>query len=223
MEIDQDLKTSFPGLRVVELEINNLVIKKSSEKLEDFKKQKNLQILEKYESLDKLKNFSVFRAYRDFYWKVGIDPTKTRPAGEALARKILGGRELPNINTFVDAYNLASAESAVAITAFDLSKIFKESLRMRRALKDESFFGIGMISPIKLTGVEVVIEDARSKDLIAVYPYRDSDGSKVTESSHDVLMMMCGVPRITDSELEHARTLTKQYIHEYCEFSLKKV
>ena len=178
--------------------------------MEEFKKRKQLDIREKIKSLDEVKNLPVFRAYRDFYWKVGIDPTKTRPAGEALTRRILGGRDLPTINTLVDSYNIASAESNVAIAAFDLSSVSKGSLRMRKAIPGEAFFGIGMDSPITLSGVEVVIEDEGKMNLVAVYPYRDSDSSKVTENTHDVLMMMCGVPGLSDADLELAKSLDKR-------------
>ncbi len=123
----------------------------------------------------------------------------------------------------VDSYNIASAESHVAITAFDLSSVSKDSLRMRKAKPDETFLGIGMNSPIKLSGIEVVIEDESRMDLVAVYPYRDSDASKVTEDTHDVLMMMCGVPEISDADLELAKSMTKEYVEEYCEFSSKEV
>lgn len=223
MEIDQELENSFPGLRVLELEIDNLAIKDRSQKLQEFKMDKQKRIREKFKSLDEVKKFPIFRAYRDFYWRVGIDPTKTRPAGEALARKILGGRDLPTINTLVDSYNLASAESGVAIAAFDLFSVSKKSLRMRKAASGEVFLGIGMDSPIKLSGIEVVIEDQSNSNLVAVYPYRDSEGSKVTEQTRNVLMMMCGVPGISDSELELASALTKEYVQRNCEFFLKEI
>ena len=223
MKIDQALKASFSGLRVVELEINNIIIKEADQRLEEFKKRKQLEIRDKIKSLDEVKNVPIFRAYRDFYWRVGIDPTKTRPAGEALTRRILNGRDLPRINTFVDSYNIASAESSIAIAAFDLSIVSKNALRMRKANPGEVFLGIGMDSSIKLSGTEVVIEDESNAKLIAVYPYRDSDESKVTEDTHDVLMMMCGVPGILDGDLEGAKILTKEYVEEYCEFTSEQV
>jgi DNA/RNA-binding domain of Phe-tRNA-synthetase-like protein len=219
MKIDANLSSSFSGLRVLELKIDDLEIKRSDELLEDFKNRKQKEIRDKIRSLEEVKNLPVFRAYRDFYWKVGIDPTKTRPAGEALTRRILSGRDLPTINTLVDSYNIASAESHVAIAAFDLQTVSENSLFMRRAMPGERFLGIGMDSPIALSGVEVVIEDQSNSNLIAVYPYRDSDASKVTEVTRVVLMMMCGVPGIADSDLERARNLTKEYVANYCKSS----
>ena len=216
LRIAEDLEATFPGLRVLELDLLNLTVKKVDARLEEFKKVKQEEIRVKIHSLDEVKNLPIFRAYRDFYWKVGIDPTKTRPAGEALTRRILSGKDLPTINTLVDSYNIASAESSVAIAAFDLSRISRDSLLMRKAKNGESFLGKGMEQEIALSGVEVVIEDEKNTELIAVYPYRDSDASKVTESTQDALMMMCGVPSISDEDLEIARALTKKYVEEYC-------
>lgn len=238
MKIEEDLTSSFRGLRVEELEIRGLVVRRSDQRLEQFKKSAQERIRQKIRSLDDVKNVPIFRAYRDFYWKVGIDPTKTRPAGEALARRVLGGKDLPTINTLVDAYNIASAESGLAIAAFDLSTIDKNALLMRRARSGERFLGIGMDSPMSLTGVEVVIEDESGRrsgrgsssggdgssgsstmnaKLIAIYPYRDSEETKVTERTTEVLLMMCGVPGISDDDLRNARDLTERYVKEFCE------
>ncbi len=201
---------------MLEIEITNLKIRKSDPQLEEFKRKKQAEIRGRIKSLDDVKNLPIFRAYRDFYWKVGIDPTKTRPAGEALVRRILPGKDLPTINTLVDSYNIASAESFVAIAAFDLSVVSKDSLLMRRAREGEAFLGIGMDSQIELSGIEIVIEDQTKREIIAVYPYRDSDASKVTENTKDVLLMSCGVPGIPDEDLNLATNLTQRYVESYC-------
>jgi DNA/RNA-binding domain of Phe-tRNA-synthetase-like protein len=215
LTITEELRSSFPGLRVLELKMEGLSASRSDPSLARFREEVQERIRKRTRSLDLVKDQPVFRAYRDFFWRVGIDPTKIRPAGEALTRKILGGRALPTINTIVDAYNLASVETSVAITAFDLATT-GDVLLMRRAVARESFHGIGMVSPDSLTGVEVVIEDERSGRLVAVYPYRDSDDSKITEKTTDVLFTMCGAPGIDDATLESARTLTREYVGRFC-------
>ena len=216
MEIESALLEKYPGLGVLEVKINDINVRRYNQDLEQFKKIKQEEIRRRISSLDAVKDLPVLRAYRDFYWKVGIDPTKTRPAGEALIRRILGGRDLPTVNTLVDSYNIASAESMVAIAAFDANIIDSNNLLMRIANKGETFRGIGMDVPISLSGVEVVIEDRISKKLVAVYPYRDSDESKVTEESREVLFMMCGVPRITQDQLALASRLTRDYVSRFC-------
>ena len=217
MHIVHELQSSFTGLRVVELKMEGLVVEHSDPALESFKREAQDRVRQRIGSLTEVKDRPVFRAYRDFFWRVGMDPTKVRPAGEALTRRILGGRDLPTVNTVVDAYNIASVETSVAIAAFDLDAIEEASLVMRRAVKGETFHGIGMASPDSLTGVEVVIEDRKSGNLIAVYPYRDSDDSRVTELTKGVLFMMCGVPGIDEATLERARDLTGEYVGRFCQ------
>ncbi len=187
--------------------------------LESFKQDMQERIRKRTASIEDVKNQPIFRAYRDFFWRVGIDPTKVRPAGEALTRKILGGRDLPRINRIVDSYNLASIETSIAIAAFDTKKVDGKNLVMRRAIVGESFYGIGMDAADSLSGVEVVIEDRSSGRLIAVYPYRDSDDSKIDENTTDVLFMMCGVPGIEDSALREAARLTQGYVARFCQAS----
>jgi Uncharacterized conserved protein len=44
---------------------------------------------------EKLKEDPVVKSYRSFLWRFGIDPTKVRPSGEALRRRIARGDKLP--------------------------------------------------------------------------------------------------------------------------------
>lgn len=216
MKIVPELQSSFPGLRVVELRMEGLTVRSIDPALESFKREVQERIRGRTAALEEVKDQPIFRAYRNFFWRVGIDPTKVRPAGEALTRRVLGGRDLPRLNTVVDAYNLASIETSIAIAAFDTETVDEDALVMRRGVKGELFYGIGMSSPDPLTGAEVVIEDQESHRLIAVYPYRDSDDSKITERTNGVLFMMCGVPGIGDADLEGARNLTREYVGRFC-------
>jgi len=219
LEIQKDLAEAFPGLGVLELKMEGLVVRKTDRALEEFKNEVQERVRKTTRSLSEVKDLQVFRAYRDFFWRVGVDPTKTRPAGEALTRRVLSGGSIPTINTFVDSYNLASLETHIAIAAFDLARVDESSLQMRRATLGEAFLGIGMPSPIQLKGAEIVIEDLSSRRLVAVYPYRDSDDSKVTEESRDVLLMMCGVPGLDLSALEGARGVCKEHVERFCKLS----
>jgi len=214
VEIKDSLSEMFPGLGVLQIQVRDLVIKDKDPRLEEAKSRVCSKIRDSIGSPDQVKDQRILRAYRDFYWRVGIDPTKTRPAGEALVRRIVSGRGLPQINTFVDAYNIASAESFIAIAAFDLARVDPDGLVMRRARAGEEFLGIGMEKPIVLSGVEVVVED-RGR-LIALYPYRDSDESKVTMDTKGALLMMCGVPGLGEADLQLASSLAKRYVEEFC-------
>ncbi len=216
IQLSPDVKAKFPELNVLAVELKGLAVRDEREDLEAFKGEVIARTKERFTS-DDLKDLPILRAYRDFFWRVGIDPTKTRPAAEALIRRILRGNPPPKINTLVDAYNLASVDTRIALAAFDAAKVRGE-LRMRFARAGEEFSGIGMEKPIALVGNELVIED--DKDLVAVYPYRDADRSKVTTSAIDVLLLICGVPGIDYEILEGARERAVEYINRFCGGSL---
>jgi DNA/RNA-binding domain of Phe-tRNA-synthetase-like protein len=164
-------------------------------------------------TLEGLKDEPVFRAYRDFFWRIGIDPTKVRPAAEALIRRVLGGRGIPRINTAVDAYNLASMTTCIALAAFDIDRLSRDII-MRFANKGEEFLGIGMDKPVTLAGGEIVMADASR--LIAIYPHRDADYSRITFQTKNLMLVSCGVPGISLDQLAEAADRASEFVIRFC-------
>ena len=212
MRIESKVREEFPTLNILTRSIKNVTINPESEALERFKKDFVSTIQSEYD-IETLKDIPELRSYRDFFWKIGIDPTKTRPASEALIRRIIQGKPLPKINTLVDSYNLASMKSRVPLAAFDSDRISPDLL-LRFAERDEKFTGIGMKTPVVLKGNELVIQSG--DELIALYPHRDADKSKITLSTKNVVIVVCGVPGIADETLENAQTIVEGYIAKFC-------
>jgi DNA/RNA-binding domain of Phe-tRNA-synthetase-like protein len=71
-----------------------------------------------------------------------------------------------------------------------------------------------MKSPIILTGVEIVCEDADR--LVAIYPYRDADVSRVSSETRDVRFLVCGVPGISDETLREAAGVAATLVTRFC-------
>jgi DNA/RNA-binding domain of Phe-tRNA-synthetase-like protein len=199
-EIESTLKARFPGLQVVIGYVEGVTVESSGADLQKFKEEVLREVKKKY-SLESLKDVAIFRAYRDFFWTIGIDPTKIRPAAEALIRRILAGRPIPTINNVVDSYNVASIKTEIALAAFNRDEL-KGSLLMRTAEKGEMFLGIGMSQPMELNGGEIVISD--QEKLVAVYPYRDAERSRVSGTTRNLLILVCGVPGIDEKLLMDA-------------------
>jgi len=212
LKIDSKLKTRFPDLNVLTHHIRGVHVQKKNSELEDFKVEVMRQVRNDY-SLNAVKDQPTFRAYRDFFWSIKIDPTKIRPAAEALIRRILAGKTLPRINTLVDSYNLASIKSRIALATFDADKL-EGDLLMRFAEEGEQFIGIGMDKPLILKGGEIVVSD--KEKLVAVYPYRDADNTKVTEKTENITVVVCGVPGIPKQDLENASQVALEYITRFC-------
>ncbi|MEM1689231.1 MAG: phenylalanine--tRNA ligase beta subunit-related protein [Candidatus Hadarchaeales archaeon] len=212
LHIEKKLQEDFPEISVLVREITGVLVKNRDEQLEIFK-QKVFDKLRKTYFIEDVKNLPVIRQYRSFYWRLGIDPTKTRPAGEALLRRILLGKDLPTINTLVDAYNLASAETGVAISALDREKI-KGELVLRYSRVGELFFGMGMSASMLLDGGRPIICD--DEKVVALYPYRDSELTKITEETTKAVLIFCGVPGIENRFLQEVAEKTITYIKRFC-------
>ncbi len=211
MEYSEKVREKFPGLKVLTNRVEGVNIESGSGELEEFKDEVISQVREKRD-LDELKDVSIFRKYRDFFWDLEIDPTKTRPASEALIRRILQGKEIPSINTLVDAYNLASIKSEIPLAAFDYETL-EGDLELRFSERGEVFRGIGMDEPKELSGDEIVVSD--SEKIVAIYPYRDSEETKITTDTTDVLLMVCGIPGV-GGKLDKAREIMLDYVTEFC-------
>jgi DNA/RNA-binding domain of Phe-tRNA-synthetase-like protein len=212
IEVAADVMQKFPDLRVLLCEVQGVEISDVDPQLEEFKEKVCADVKRRF-TLEDLKDEPVFRAYRDFFWRIGIDPTKTRPAAEALIRRVLGGRALPRINTAVDAYNLASMKTCVALAAFDIGKL-EGQLRMRFAEVGEAFFGIGMDKPVTTAGGEIVMADAAR--LVAIYPHRDADYSRLTLQTKNLLLVSCGAPDISLAQLEEAANTASEFVIRFC-------
>jgi DNA/RNA-binding domain of Phe-tRNA-synthetase-like protein len=213
VEIANDVLSKFPDLNVVIRYVRGVKVSEAPDsRLEKFKEEVFAEVKRKF-TLEGLKDEPVFRAYRDFFWKIGIDPTKVRPAAEALIRRILGGRSVPRINTAVDAYNLASISTCIAIAAFDLNRL-NGNVAMRFANRGESFMGIGMDKAVTLTGGEIIMSD-RAR-LIAIYPYRDADYSKITIETRDLMLVSCGVPGVELDQLKETADKASDFVTRFC-------
>jgi DNA/RNA-binding domain of Phe-tRNA-synthetase-like protein len=211
MKMHNDILAAFPGLSVAEGKVGPLSIQEKSPRLEALRDEIVCSVREQY-TLERIKDEPLFRAYRDFFWRVGVDPTRTRPASEALVRRILAGKMLPAINTAVDAYNLASIRTGIPIAAFDADTLAGE-LSMRFAEEGEAFLGIGMTAPVLLHKNQVILTDDDA--IVAVYPYRDSDATKITLDTETVHIVACGVPKVEREKVHSAYELAVAYLQEY--------
>lgn len=195
-----EVSDQFPNLAVCVGLAKGVCIQQDNQQLRQLKKTVYEEVISRHE-IDRLKEDPTVRAYRDFYWNLNIDPTKTRPSGEALLRRVLHGEELPNVSTAVDAYNLASMKTIIPISGFDLDQL-APPFHVRFAKENETFTGIGMKAPIALKKNMLLLTDERQA--LCIYPYRDCDGTKITLKTRNVALIGYGAPRTTLERVHEA-------------------
>ncbi len=159
-------------------------------------------------TLEKLKEDPVVRAYREFYWRIGIDPTKVRPSSEAMVRRVLKGGSFPRINNVVDAGNVASALTLIPIGLYDLDRV-KGSLVLRLARCCEVFHPIGG-GEDRMRGGEPVLAD--EEDILFLYPHRDSRKTMIRTETRRVLILGAGVPGVERPRVRKAVNLAADLI-----------
>lgn len=164
------------------------------------------------ENPDELKNNPIVRAYRDFYWKIGIDPTKIRPAGEALRRRIARNGKLPRINDIVDLGNVVSSSTLVPIGIYDMSKI-KGEPKIVLSDGNEEFYPIGKDKPeILPKGIPILRDEEK---VLHIYPHRDSKITSVSETTSDILIVAAGVPGVPQNLVYDAAKSVAILIQKY--------
>ena len=114
-----------------------------------------------------LKQMPSIEATRRIYRACGKDPSRYRPASEALIRRMLQGKELYQINTIVDLINLASIRFGYSIGGFDASKFVGDTLTLGIGCAGEPYEGIGR-GMLNIEGLPV---------------YRDAQGGVGTRAS----------------------------------------
>jgi len=209
----------FPQLAICIGIINKVKIERENERIERLKQTVYAEVKDKHE-IETLKDNATVRAYRDFYWKLGIDPTKIRPSGEALLRRVLHGDDLPKISNVVDAYNLASMKTIIPISGFD-KDLVNPPLNVRFASNGETFMGIGMSKLMILTDKMLVLSDQRQ--VLCIYPYRDADYTKISENTRNVLIVGYGAIGISEEQLIDAARTTLEYVKMVSEGEIEMI
>jgi DNA/RNA-binding domain of Phe-tRNA-synthetase-like protein len=80
-------------------------------------------------------------AVRAMFKRIGLDPTKTRPANEALLRRVRKGDRLPRVNSLVDVINWCSLEFQLPYGLYDRAQI-SGPVTLRLGRDGEEYAGI---------------------------------------------------------------------------------
>lgn len=131
-----------------------------------------------------INKFPPILATRNTYKKLGKDPNRYRPAGEALRRRILKGVNLYKINTLVDAVNLISLKTGYSIGGFD-ADLVQGSLELGVGQKDEKFEAIAR-GFLNIEGLPVYRDSVGGIGT----PTSDEERTKIGLETKRLLMLM---------------------------------
>ena len=147
-------------------------------------------------------------ATRRGYKALGKDPARYRGSAEALLRRVISGKGLPQINAVVDVINLASVESRLPIGLYDMKQV-RGDVVFRAGRAGETYKGIGKYD-LNLESLPL-FADAEGPHGSAT---SDSERTMVTLETKDVLAILVslgGAEGLT-GWMERLKGLLERYV-----------
>ena len=215
-KVEQEVFEKFEPLKVgivlckgVDNKVQNSEISKM------FTKEKE-DVLKRFEGIE-LAEYPIFKRWRQIYKSFG--EKKNRCSVEALIRRTINGKEIPEINPLVDIYNTASIKFELPCGGEDLIKV-NDDIVLAEANGTEEFLPLGEEETINPEVGEIVYKSGNTI-LCGKFNYRESDITKLTPNTTDaVLVVESSLPE-DDKKLEEMLTYLAQNVEKYLGASCK--
>jgi len=144
---------------------------------------------------------------RRAYKALGKDPARYRGSAEALLRRVVAGKGLPQINAVVDIINLVSLESRLPVGLYDTAHV-RGDVVFRAGRTGESYKGIGKYD-LNLEGLPLFADDQGPHGSAT----SDSERTMVTSKTEGILAVIVsfGGAEGLDRWTQRMSTLLSQY------------
>lgn len=162
-------------------------------------------------TIETLKEISGIAATRRIYRICGKDPSRYRPAAEALIRRILQGKTLYQIDTLVDLINLASMKYGYSLGGFDADKFVGNTLELGIGKEGEPYEGIGR-GMINIQGLPVYRDGIGGVGT----PTSDNERTKITIDTNHLLVLINGYDG-NEALVRQNAEFVQQLIKRFCE------
>src|SRR5947207_6977607 len=144
---------------------------------------------------------------RKAYKALGKDPARYRNSAEALLRRVVAGKGLPEINAVVDVINLVSVESRLPVGLYDLGHVVGDIV-FRAGRAGETYKGIGKYD-LNLEGLPLFADDVGPHGSAT----SDSERTMVTSKTEGILAVIVsfGGPEDLDRWTQRMSALLTQF------------
>lgn len=210
--IDNAVAQKYPSINIGIAVIRNINIKKTDSNLND--KINKFVSEQSHLSNEIIGSYPEVITYRKLYKEMGVDWHSRRPSPEALLRRISQKKDLYQINTCVNAYNLIVMKNRVSVGAFDYNKFHFPTI-MRFPKEGEYILLLGDREPTKFKPTELAYFDQLGGYNID-FNYRDAQRTAVTENTKDIMLNIDGIYDITREKVEKSLQKSVDIILKYC-------
>ncbi len=169
---------------------------------------KEIKAIQTKYQIGDLNQISKISNWRAAYQLLGYKPSSHRPRVESWLRLLIQGKQLPDINTACNLCNLVSVKHLLSIHGYDLGKV-EGDIRLAVARENEPF-----LANTKKEG-EVMYRDDVAV-LHEVWNWRQSEQTKVTNLTKNMLCVVEGLESAFLSEVAQALEELGELIATYC-------
>lgn len=210
--VSEEIKERFPGIFYAYCEIKDVKIQKRTAELEELKNDvvKRASLL----TSDEVDKIVPIGKYRELFKATGVDLHKCKPSPDALLKRLIAGKGLYNINTAVDAYNMAVIQTGVGLGGFDDDKIMPP-VKLRMSDGKDKVHLLGEEQKEAVGEGRIVYSD-ENRILTVDLNYRDADFTKITEKTGNILLFADGAPGLDRRTVIEALELGVEYIKRFC-------
>lgn len=207
ISIHANLKQAVPNCRLGYALIDNVAIKGSPPPLaqEFLRLQEEAAVAYK---IDLLPDVPRIAAVRSMFRKLSYDPSRYRPASEALVRRVLAGKGLYYVNSAVDVNNYCSLKYLLPFGLYDADKIVGDvEYSLAKAGQYLSISG-----QLRSTEKKPFLHDEEG---VFGNPMADSARTAVTLQTQKLLSVLYVDEEVTDKEVERILTYAADMFVRY--------
>jgi lysyl-tRNA synthetase class 2 len=186
--IDPEVRRVFPQSRVGWLVAGVSVID-SHPLVEEMKENLAAELASRGITDENLASQPDIRAWREVYGAMGVKPSKYRSSLEALAKRVLKGKDMWNVSSVVDCYNCASVSTMLPMGAHDTSRI-DGAITLRFGRPGEKFYPLGADGEAVDVDLRNIVYADETKICCWLWNHRDTRLAAVTRDTEEAVFLI---------------------------------
>ena len=164
-----------------------------------------------------LREIEGIRVTRRLFHAIGLDPTKHRPASEALLNRVLKNKQIYSVNSIVDVGNWCALDFLMPTCEFDKDKI-KGDVIQRKGKENESY--IGLNNRIVHLANRYALYDEKGA---FGSPLTDSKRTSITSNTANVILIIYAPGDYDSGILNQQAKLFSKRIQAICKGVVKEI
>jgi len=213
-KINKEIFEKYPELVVGVVVARGINNEGKAQEVLDLTREREKEIKENFETTTLSQNPKI-ASWRAAFSAFGAKPKEYKCSVENLYRMILKDIELRHINKIVDVYNYISIKYMVPVGGDDIDKV-EGDIVLRLADGTETFRALNSDEIKNPKSGEVVYCDEKEV-LCRRWNWRECDKSEMTENTKNVILVVEGLPPVSQQMVEEIIKELAGLVEKYCE------